>query len=132
MTTTPIPTCDLFVSALQIHPDTGVQPAEGSMAGGDQGAWQIAAFRAQTDADLHADHWELHPDADEVVCCVTGTLRLYLRPTEPGAAEEMVRLPAGVAAVVPRGRWHRLELDAPSDLMTITPRHGTRHEKRTV
>jgi hypothetical protein len=38
---------------------------------------------------------------------------------------------AGTAVIVPRGRWHRLELDAPSDLMSITLRHGTRPERRT-
>ncbi|GAA2234410.1 hypothetical protein GCM10010430_13920 [Kitasatospora cystarginea] len=48
----------------------------------------------------------------------------------PGA-EEMVRLPAGSAVIVPRGRWHRLELDGPSDLMSITLRDGTRLERRT-
>lgn len=43
----------------------------------------------------------------------------------------MVRLSAGTAVIVPRGRWHRLELNAPSDLMSVTLRHGTRLEKRT-
>jgi hypothetical protein len=43
----------------------------------------------------------------------------------------MLRLGAGTAAIVPRGRRHRLELDAPSDLMSITLRDGTRLEKRT-
>jgi mannose-6-phosphate isomerase-like protein (cupin superfamily) len=118
MTTTPI---DLFGSALHLHPDGDVRAA-----------WQVAAFRAATDADVHADHWEMHPHAEEVVCCLTGGVRLYLRPTTaPGAAEEMVRLTPGTATVVPRGRWHRLELDAPSELMSITPREGTRHERRT-
>jgi len=43
----------------------------------------------------------------------------------------MVRITEGTAVIVPRGRWHRLELDAPSDLMSITLRDGTRLEKRT-
>ncbi|MFI8888636.1 hypothetical protein ACIGW9_40845, partial [Streptomyces sp. NPDC053813] len=38
---------------------------------------------------------------------------------------------AQCSVIVPRGRWHRLELNAPSDLMSITLRHGTRLEKRT-
>jgi hypothetical protein len=28
---------------------------------------------------------------------------------------------------VPRGIWHRLVLRQPSDLLFITPAHGTRH-----
>ncbi|QLH23807.1 cupin [Streptomyces sp. Rer75] len=129
MTTTPI---DLFASALRFHPDGGVRAAEREMTGSDPGdAWQVATFHVETDADVHADHWEMHPEADEAVCCLTGGVRLAFRPTSPGGTEDVVRLAAGTAVVVPRGRWHRLELDAPSDLMSITLRHGTRLEKRT-
>jgi mannose-6-phosphate isomerase-like protein (cupin superfamily) len=128
MTTAPI---DLFASALRFHADGDVHPAVRGTATGGPGTWQIAAFHAETDADVHADHWEMHPEADEAVCCLTGGMRLYLRPTGAGDAEEPVRIPAGNAAIVPRGRWHRLELEAPSDLMAVTLRHGTRLEKRT-
>ena len=55
---------------------------------------------------------------------------MHFRPEGPGGAEEVVRLRAGTAAIVPRGRWHRLETDAASDLISITLRRGTRLEKR--
>ncbi|MGD6747585.1 cupin [Streptomyces sp. BH106] len=128
MTTTSI---DLFTSALRFSADGAVQAAERQMAGGDSGAWQIATFHVETDADVHADHWEMHPEAEEAVCCLTGGVRLYFRPDGVGT-EDMVQLQAGTAAVVPRGRWHRLELDAPSDLMSITLRKNTRLERRTA
>jgi mannose-6-phosphate isomerase-like protein (cupin superfamily) len=127
VTTAPV---DLFTSALHIHPDGEVRAVERRMTASHSDAWHVATFHARTDADVHADHWEMHPDADEAVCCLTGGMRLYLRPTEPRDAAEEVRLPAGTAVVVPRGRWHRLELDVPSDLMSITLRRGTRHERR--
>ncbi|MFC9398716.1 cupin domain-containing protein [Streptomyces sp. NPDC057027] len=129
MTTTPI---DLFASALLFRADGDVRAAERRMTSGDSDAWQIATFRVETDADVHADHWEMHPAAEEAVCCLTGGVRIYFRPTTPGATEDMVRLRPGTAVIVPRGRWHRLELDAPSELMSITHRDGTRLEKRTV
>ncbi|MFG2123840.1 cupin [Streptomyces sp. NPDC048710] len=131
MTTTPISPVDLFTSALHMHPDGGVQAAERRMTSDDLGAWQIATFHVETDADVHADHWEMHPEAEEAVCCLTGGIRLYFRPAAPDGDEDMVQLQAGTAVIVPRGRWHRLELDAPSNLMSITHRHGTRLEKRT-
>ncbi|WP_084533172.1 cupin domain-containing protein [Nocardia fusca] len=87
-----------------------------------------AAFHVETDADVHADHWEIHPGSEEAVCCLSGALRLYLRPDHPGDAETEVRLSAGTAFVVPRNRWHRLELDRPSDIMSIGLRDGTRIE----
>ncbi|MFF7776482.1 cupin [Streptomyces tanashiensis] len=128
MTTTLV---DLFTSALQFHPGGDVRAVERQMTISDSGAWQIATFHVETDADVHADHWEMHPEAEEAVCCLTGGVRLYFRPDMPDGAEEMVQLRAGAAVIVPRGRWHRLELDAPSDLMSITLRNGTRLEKRT-
>jgi mannose-6-phosphate isomerase-like protein (cupin superfamily) len=131
MTTTPFSPIDLFASALHIHPDGDVRAAERRMTNSDSGAWQLATFHVETDADVHADHWEMHPQAEEAVCCLTGGVRLYFRPARPDDTEDMVRLQPGTAVIVPRGRWHRLELDAPSDLMSITLRHGTRLEKRT-
>ncbi|MGW2438709.1 cupin [Streptomyces goshikiensis] len=125
------PVIDLFASALQFRPDGDVRVAERRMTSSDSGTWQIATFHVETDAEVHADHWEMHPEAEEAVCCLTGGVRLYFRPTTPGGAEDMVQLSAGTAVIVPRGRWHRLELNAPSDLMSITLRHGTRLEKRT-
>ncbi|MFC6479463.1 cupin domain-containing protein [Streptomyces goshikiensis] len=125
------PVIDLFASTLQFRPDGDVRVAERRMTSSDSGAWQIATFHVETDAEVHADHWEMHPEAEEAVCCLTGDVRLYFRPTTPGGAEDMVRLSAGTAVIVPRGRWHRLELNAPSDLMSVTLRHGTRLEKRT-
>ncbi|MER5570886.1 cupin [Streptomyces goshikiensis] len=125
------PVIDLFASALQFRPDGDVRVAERRMTSSDSGAWQIATFHVETDAEVHADQWEMHPEAEEAVCCLTGGVRLYFRPTTPGGAEDMVQLSAGTAVIVPRGRWHRLELNAPSDLMSITLRHGTRLEKRT-
>ncbi|MEU8549381.1 cupin [Streptomyces roseoverticillatus] len=124
-------TVDLFASALHFHPDGDVRAVERQMTSSGSGAWQIATFHVETDADVHADYWEMHPEAEEAVCCLTGGIRLYFRPDRPGGAEDMVRLQAGTAVIVPRGRWHRLELEAPSDLMSITLRHGTRLEKRT-
>ncbi|MDL4774633.1 MULTISPECIES: cupin domain-containing protein [Thermomonosporaceae] len=126
MTLTPI---DLFASAIHFHPDGTVRAGERRMTT-DPGGWQIAAFHVETDADVHADHWEMHPAADETVCCLAGGARLILRAEEPGGEEEPVALPAGTAVIVPRGRWHRIELDEPSDLMSVTLRRGTVLERR--
>ncbi|MFJ4689525.1 cupin [Streptomyces sp. NPDC088789] len=131
MMTTPLSLIDLFASALHIHPDGDLRAAERRMTNSDSGAWQLATFHVETDADVHADHWEMHPQAEEAVCCLTGGVPLYFRPTRPDDTEDMVQLQPGTAVIVPRGRWHRLELDTPSDLMSITLRHGTRLEKRT-
>lgn len=73
---------DLFASALHFHPDGEVRAAGRQMAGGAPGIWHLGAFHVETDADVHADHWEMHPEADEAVCCLTGGARLHLRPAD--------------------------------------------------
>ena len=126
MTVTPI---DLFESLVHLHHDGRMHTGRRTFDP-EQDGRRLMAFHAETDADVHAGHWEIHPDAEELVSCLTGGIRLYLRPERPGEDEEEVRLTAGQAAIVPRGRWHRMELDAPSDLLSITPPRGSRLERR--
>ncbi|MFF2777525.1 cupin [Streptomyces sp. NPDC058052] len=97
----------------------------------ERDGWLLMVAHARTDADVHGDHWEIHEEADEFVSCLTGGIRIVLRPERPGDEEEVIELTAGSAAVVPRGRWHRLALDAPSDLLAVTLPRGTREEKWT-
>ncbi|NEE20196.1 cupin domain-containing protein [Streptomyces sp. SID7499] len=126
MTVAPI---DLFASFLHLD-QSGRVRAEQPVFDADRDGWQVMTFHVETDADVHGDHWEIHSDADEVVACLTGGIRLCFRPERRGEAEE-IKLAAGTAAVVPRGRWHRLALDGPSDIMSITRPRGSRLEKRT-
>lgn len=93
--------------------------------------WCVAMFRAETGHDVHADRWEVHPGGEEAVCVLAGAARLILRGEDGASEEEPVTLSAGTACIVPRGRWHRLELDGPADLMSVTMRLGTRTEPRS-
>ncbi|MEV1178868.1 cupin [Nonomuraea sp. NPDC049784] len=127
MTVTPI---ELFASCIHLHTGGRIH-ARTSPVDADRDGWHLRAFHAKTGADVHAGHWEVHPEAEEVVSCIIGKIRIYLRPEQPGQMEEEIRLWAGTAAIVPRGRWHRIHLDIPSTIMTITPPRGSRLEKRT-
>lgn len=120
---------DMFALGINLNDDGTVLPGPRRMSG-DSDGWTVATFHVETDEDVHGDHWEMHPEADEAVCVLNGGARLYLRPEDEQEPREPVTLTSGTAFVVPRGRWHRLELDGPSDLMSITLRRGTRLEKR--
>jgi len=93
-------------------------------------AWSVAMFHAETSQDVHGDHWEMHPAGEEAVCVLSGAVRLILRAEDEAGDGEGVTLGAGTACIVPRGRWHRLELDEPTNLMSVTVRQGTRLEAR--
>jgi hypothetical protein len=81
------------------------------MTAGVDADWRSAIFHAETNDDVHADHWEMHPLADEAVCCLRGAIRIDVRAAKPGTPDELVPLLPCQAAIVPRGRWHRLEVD---------------------
>ncbi len=97
---------------------------------GEQDDWAIASFHVESDLDVHGDHWEIHPAGQEIVSVLSGQARLVLRAESADEQEETVTLSAGTACVVPQNRWHRLEIDGPTDLQSIGLRGGTRLEKR--
>jgi len=66
---------------------------------------------------------EMHPDGDEFLHVVSGTMELILDDGDADAigAETVVVLHSGDACVVPRGMWHRLIAVEPSYLVHVTP-----------
>jgi len=122
---------DLFTHYLHLETRGIVRARERRMADSDgDAAWRLAMFHADTDDDVHADLWERHPLADEVVCCLRGAIRLHIRPTQPDAPTDVVHLVPGQATTVPPDRWRRLEVEEPADLLVVSIRRGTQLERR--
>lgn len=121
-------TFDLFTRHLQFDASGTIRADERRLAGNVDADWRLALYHAETADDVHPDHWEMHPLADEAVCCLNGALRLYLRATQPHAPDDFVHVLPGQGVIVPRGRWHRLELDEPTDILAATVRQGTELE----
>jgi uncharacterized glyoxalase superfamily protein PhnB len=67
---------------------------------------------------------EMHPDGDELLYLVAGSVDVIL---EEDGAEHSVELKPGQALVVPRGIWHRVALREPSHLVYVTPGPNARH-----
>nr|WP_090279431.1 cupin domain-containing protein [Mycolicibacterium komanii]CRL75342.1 Cupin domain protein [Mycolicibacterium komanii] len=120
MTTHPI---DMYSAAVSLLPDGRVQETPRRFDV-EQRGWFVMAAHAETDADVHADHWEVHPEAEELVVCLRGAVRITIR-AEDSEAEDEIAVPSGAALIVPRGHWHRIQLDEPSDLMSVTVLEGT-------
>jgi quercetin dioxygenase-like cupin family protein len=70
---------------------------------------------------------ERHPEGDEVLLLLSGRAAVIL---EEDGVENVVELSAGQGFVVPRGVWHRLVPQEPSQLVHITP--GPRGEWRAL
>jgi mannose-6-phosphate isomerase-like protein (cupin superfamily) len=75
---------------------------------------------------------EVHPDGDELLFVVSGTMALTLDDGDERAVgdETTVVLRAGDAYVVPRGVWHRVEPLEPSYLVHVTPGPNGGHRPR--
>jgi mannose-6-phosphate isomerase-like protein (cupin superfamily) len=71
----------------------------------------FAVFRASR---AGAGPWEMHPDTDELLFALEGSVTVELFDA---GGNDLVPLQAGALVVVPRGRWHR-HVDA-SDLVEL-------------
>lgn len=80
------------------------------------------------DEEGPGDHWERHPDGDEVVICVAGSVTVVR--DHDGAVSESALAP-GQATVNPAGVWHAVDVDGPGRILTITPGAGTEHRPRS-
>jgi mannose-6-phosphate isomerase-like protein (cupin superfamily) len=69
-------------------------------------------------------HWEMHPAGDEILLALSGRMTVVLQ----GDPDESFALKAGEAFVVPRGRWHRLNVIEPGEVVFMTPGEGTEHK----
>lgn len=62
--------------------------------------------------------WERHPQGDEIVQILKGSVTLTLKTKEK---TESVDLKAGMIAIVPQGAWHQFHAPDGVTLMTTTP-----------
>jgi mannose-6-phosphate isomerase-like protein (cupin superfamily) len=86
----------------------------------------LTSYHFQSAADW--DHWERHPDGDEIVCLLAGAMDLVL---DEESGERVVELRDRAACVVPRGVWHHGIVRAPSDALFVTRGKGTEHRPLT-
>jgi mannose-6-phosphate isomerase-like protein (cupin superfamily) len=64
---------------------------------------------------------EMHPDGDEVLFLIAGRIDVIL---EEAGGEEVIEMTQGQTVVVPKGIWHRVLPQEPSQLLHITPGPG--------
>ncbi|MEQ8860730.1 MAG: cupin domain-containing protein [Pseudomonadales bacterium] len=65
--------------------------------------------------------WEMHPECDELLQVLEGTIELEILPTDPTGPSTLTRIPAGSLVVVPRGCWHRQTLLEKTREFYLTP-----------
>jgi mannose-6-phosphate isomerase-like protein (cupin superfamily) len=86
----------------------------------------LALYHANGPQDVHYPVWEMHPEGDELLILVLGSLSVEFRE---GETARTAPLPPQAAFIVPAGIWHRIIVNEPSVLLAVTPRHNTLHEQ---
>lgn len=74
------------------------------------------------------DSWEMHPEGDEVVLCVDGSMTLHQEHADGSTGT--VTLMAGEYAINPPGTWHTADIEGRASALFITAGWGTRHRPR--
>lgn len=81
----------------------------------------VMAFEMSADWD----HWEMHPNGDELLILTKGALELVY---EEKGREKRLEMRAPQSFIVPAGVWHRAVVSEPSLLITVTRGSGTEHK----
>jgi quercetin dioxygenase-like cupin family protein len=72
--------------------------------------------------------WEMHPEGEEVVACIEGSMTL--RQELPDGTSTSIKLGPGDYAINPRGAWHTADVDGPVLALFITAGRGTQNRPR--
>jgi quercetin dioxygenase-like cupin family protein len=120
---------DLFEKQVHILADGGVdaEPAShSSRPTGEQGVIVVEpapGVRASVGAvrltESSRHRGERHLDGDELVYLLSGDATVSIE--DDNAEPELRKLRPGEVVVIPRGRWHRLLIEAPSEMLFMTP-----------
>lgn len=70
------------------------------------------------------DYWEMHPAGEELLVLLSGAIDVIL---DQGGVRRTAAMRAGDALLVPRGAWHRAEVQAPGAMLHVTWGEGTEH-----
>jgi len=71
--------------------------------------------------------WEMHPQGDEIVVLISGSLDFVLEKKTGNKILPMRT--TGCWAIVPRGVWHTARVNSPSIMLFITAGEGTQHRQ---
>ncbi|MDA0218680.1 MAG: hypothetical protein O3B22_03730 [Proteobacteria bacterium] len=73
-------------------------------------------------------HWEMHPEGEELLYAQSGTFIVVMETLE---GERRMRLDRKTPAfVMPRGTWHRFEVEKAGEILFATYGRGTQHKPR--
>jgi mannose-6-phosphate isomerase-like protein (cupin superfamily) len=74
------------------------------------------------------DSWEMHPEGDEMVLCLSGAMTLHQEMRDGSTGT--VTITAGEYVINPPGCWHTADIEGEATALFITAGLGTEHRGR--
>ena len=97
----------------------------GERHGGDGREGRLVSMHRFTES---WDSWEMHPEGEEVVLCLSGQITLVQEMADGSAAT--VTIGAGEFAINPPGCWHTADIEGEATALFITAGLGTEGRPR--
>jgi mannose-6-phosphate isomerase-like protein (cupin superfamily) len=121
---------DLLSTFAVLHPDHSATLVDVTPAIYEELDERFDGFRGRLlvscfgfDSDWPA--WERHPAGDEIVCLLSGDVKMVL---DRDGAEEVIHLrDTGSYVVVPKGTWHTARTSVATRMLFVTPGEGTQN-----
>jgi mannose-6-phosphate isomerase-like protein (cupin superfamily) len=122
---------DLTTTFVVVEPDHSAVPVTVTPAifekldkrfDGFKGRLLVCSFSFDSDWST----WEAHPAGDEIVCLLSGDVRMVLARN---GVEEVIHLrDPGSFVIVPKGTWHTARTSVPTKMLFVTPGEGTQNK----
>lgn len=82
-----------------------------------------ATFGVATMFENSPHDGEMHPDGDEILYLISGGVTVVF-PDDP---VDDIEVRPGDGLVVPKGMWHRVDINEPSQIVYLTPGPNNEH-----
>ena len=126
---------DISSTYLRLRPDASVEPLTVDttfwqrISSGQLGTFHNEFLVASASYEKDWTMWEMHPNGDEVVYLLDGSITFVLQETPGTRSVDLAR--SGEYVVVPKGTWHTAKVQGPCRILFITPGEGTQHRPAT-
>jgi hypothetical protein len=122
---------DLSSTYLRLRFDASVEPLTVDdtfwqrITSGQLGDFHNEFLIACGSCDADWPMWEMHPNGDEIVCLLSGSVTFLLQ--EAQGIQTIDLDSSGKYVLVRKGIWHAAKTRGPCRMLFITPGEGTQH-----
>ncbi len=126
---------DFSSTFLRLRGDASIEPLTVDnafwqrLASGQLGTFHNEFLVASSSFEADWPMWEMHPNGDEVVCLLSGSVTFLLE--EAHGTRELALSRTGTYVIVPKGIWHTAKTQGPCRMLFITAGEGTQHRPKT-